>query len=201
MFITSQGFKKLINEAYRGVGLRIGNDGEGYYLCGGFWVMWIEYGCIPKKELAAIIELTGELPVHGEGFTSTKSGNQYELQFEDVYRVMAHAEECEEELAVTPVVLKYSTGQQARILQNVNNRTIVLINDKFIDFIDNAVVEYENGETAAVGPLISGKMKGVFWKNETMALHVYPRTDDENIKLIGLLETFDIMNAGAENEY
>ncbi len=49
MFITSQGFKKLINEAYKGVGLRIGNDGEGYYISGGYWVIWIMHGWIPKK--------------------------------------------------------------------------------------------------------------------------------------------------------
>lgn len=49
MFITSQGFKKLINEAYKGVGLRIGNDGEGYYISGGYWIIWVMHGWIPKK--------------------------------------------------------------------------------------------------------------------------------------------------------
>lgn len=49
MFITSAGFKRLINEAYKGAGLKIGNDGAGYYLAGGYWAMWIEKGCIPKK--------------------------------------------------------------------------------------------------------------------------------------------------------
>ena len=76
MFITSQGFKKLINEAYKGYGLRIGNDGEGYYISGGYWVIWIMHGWIPKKELASIIELTGEMPEPGQGFKATKEGNQ-----------------------------------------------------------------------------------------------------------------------------
>ena len=51
MFITSQGFKKLINEAYKGGRLRIGNDGKGYYISGAYWVIWIKNGMIPKKRI------------------------------------------------------------------------------------------------------------------------------------------------------
>ena len=32
-----------------------------------------------KKELAAIIELTGEMPDEGAGFKSGRAGNQYEM--------------------------------------------------------------------------------------------------------------------------
>lgn len=49
MFITSQGFKKLINEAYKGAMLHIGNDGEGYFISGGYWVIWVKNKMIPKK--------------------------------------------------------------------------------------------------------------------------------------------------------
>lgn len=202
MFITSQGFKKLINEAYKGAGLNVGNDEEGYYISGGYWVIWIMHGWIPKKELASIIELTGEMPEPGEGFKATKAGNQYELPWHEAYAAMTHAMECEEYMEVTPMTLKYKNGQQARILQNPVNKTIVLIGERFIDIIDNTVVEYDKGEFQAEGPMISGKMQGVFWRNDTMALHVYPRTDDENKRLIGYLEAFDIMNkTGEEDEH
>lgn len=200
MFITSQGFKKLINEAYKGVGLRIGNDGEGYYISGGYWVIWIMHGWIPKKELASIIELTGEMPEPGEGFKATKAGNQYELPWNEAYAAMTHAMECEEYMEVTPMTLKYKNGQQARILQNTVNKTIVLIGERFIDIIDNTVVEYDKGEFQAEGPMISGKMQGIFWRNDTMALHVYPRTDDENKELIRHIETFDITNKTGEKD-
>lgn len=200
MFITSQGFKKLINEAYKGAGLNVGNDGEGYYISGGYWVIWIMHGWIPKKELASIIELTGEMPEPGEGFKATKAGNQYELPWHEAYAAMTHAMECEEYMKVTPMTLKYKNGQQARILQNPVNKTIVLIGERFIDIIDNTVVEYEKGEFQAEGPMISGKMQGVFWRNDTMALHVCPRTDDENKRLIGYLEAFDIMNKMGEKD-
>lgn len=200
MFITSQGFKKLINEAYKGAGLNVGNDGEGYYISGGYWVIWIMHGWIPKKELASIIELTGEMPEPGEGFKATKAGNQYELPWHEAYAAMTHAMECEEYMEVTPMTLKHKNGQQARILQNPVNKTIVLIGERFIDIIDNTVVEYDKGEFQAEGPVISGKMQGVFWRNDTMALHVYPQTDDENKRLIGYLEAFDIMNKTGEKD-
>ena len=101
---------------------------------------------------------------------------------------------------VTPLTLKYKNGQQARIMQNPVNKTIVLIGERCIDIIDNTVVEYDKGEFQAEGPMISGKMQGVFWRNDTMALHVYPRTDDENKRLIGYLEAFDIMNKTGEKD-
>ena len=200
MFITSQGFKKLINEAYKGVGLNVGNDGEGYYISGGYWVISIMHGWIPKKELSSIIELTGEMPEPGEGFKATKAGNQYELPWHEAYAAMTHAMECEEHMEVTPMTLKYKNGQQARILQNPVNKTIVLIDERFINIIDNTVVEYDKGEFQAEGPMISGKMQGVFWRNDTMALHVCPRTDDKNKRLIGYLEAFDIMNKTGEKD-
>ena len=200
MFITSQGFKKLINEAYKGAGLNVGNDGEGYYISGGYWVIWIMHGWIPKKELASIIELTGEIPEPGEGFKATKAGNQYELPWREAYAAMTHAMECEEYMEVTPMTLKYKNGQQARILQNPVNKTIVLIGERFIDIIDNTVVEYDKGEFQAEGPMISGKMQGIFWRNDTMALHVYPRTDDENKELIRHIEAFDITNKTGEKD-
>ena len=200
MFITSQGFKKLINEAYKGAGLNVGNDGEGYYISGGYWVIWIMHGWIPKKELASIIELTGEMPEPGEGFKATKAGNQYELPWHEAYAAMTHAMECEEYMEVTPMTLKYKNGQQARILQNPVNKTIVLIGERFIDIIDNTVVEYDKGEFQAEGPMISGKMQGIFWRNDTMALHVYPRTDDENKELIRHIEAFYITNKTGEKD-
>lgn len=201
MFIKSTGFKKLINEAYKGGGLKIGNDGEGYYISGEYWVIWIMEGWLPKKELASIIELTGEMPEPGESFRATKDGNQYELPWNEAYNTMGNAMDCQEYMRITPLTLKYTTGQQARILQNPDNKTIVLINDKFTDMIDNTVVEYENGESAPEGPMISGKMQGVFWRNDTMALHVCHRKDDRNIKLLGYLEDFDITGEKTEDEH
>lgn len=198
MFVTSAGFKRLINEAYKAAGLHIGNDGDGYYISGGYWVIWIKNGMIPKKELASIIELTGGLPEKGEAFRATKMGNQYEIPWREAYDAMGNAQSCDDAMEITPLILDQA-WHQARILQNTDNGTIVLINERFIDMIDNTVIDYENGETQAEGPLISGKIQGVFWRNNIMALHVYPREDEENRKLLGFLETFDITDEGGED--
>lgn len=191
MFITSAGFKKLINEAYKGPGLRIGNDGEGYFLTGSYWTIWIEKGCITKKELGAIIELTGELPETGNGFQATKSGNQYEIQDNQFYRVMVNASQCEDRLEVTPLILEQKY-EQARILQDPKNLTITLINEKFIRMIDNNAIQYQDGETQAEGPMVCRRMKGVFWRNNIMALHVMPREDEGRKTLLGYLESLRI---------
>lgn len=200
MFLKNSGFKKLINEAYKGAGLKAGNDGEGYYLHGGYWTIWIRKGCISKKGLASIIELTGELPEPGTGFEATKAGNQYEMQWRGEFSAWENANTCDEEAEITPLTLKYSTGQQARILQKVKDGQIILINERFIEMVDNTEVEYKDGETQAVGPLTSRKYPGVFWINERMALHVYPRTDDENRNLIKYIEAFDIMSRGENRD-
>lgn len=100
-------------------------------------------------------------------------------------------------MEITPLILDQA-WQQARILQNPKDGEIVLINEKFVNMIDNTVIDYENGETQVEGPLTSRKIQGVFWRNNIMAMHVYPRIDDHNMKLLRFLETFDITDEGGE---
>lgn len=195
MFITTRGFKSLIKEMYTVKKLYIANDGEGYTISGWYWSIWIAHGWIPKKELAAIIELTGELPAAGEAFTASKDGNQYEFEFSDEKDAMQLALHCDMRLDITPVVLKYETGQQARVLQRQDNGKIVLINERFMDMIDNGVVEYGKGESQAEGPFIHQTATGVFYRSDTMAMRIMPRTDDENIRLLEYLEEFDVIGA------
>ena len=195
MFITTRGFKSLIKEMYTAKKLYIANDGEGYTISGWYWNIWIAHGWVPKKELAAIIELTGELPEAGEAFTASKDGNQYEIEFQEEKDAMQLALHCDMKLDVTPVVLKYDTGQQARVLQRQDNGKIVLINEKFIDMIDNGAVEYGKGESQGEGPFVHPEATGVFYRSDTMAMRIMPRIDDKNIRLLEYLETFDVIGA------
>lgn len=195
MFITTQGFKNLIKEMYKAKKLYIANDGEGYTISGWYWDIWIAHGWIPKKELAAIIELTGELPAAGAAFTASKNGNQYELEFLGEKDTMQLAWHCDMELDITPIVLKYDTGQQARVLQRQDNGKIVLINERFMDMINNGVVEYGKGESQAEGPFIHPEKTGIFYRNDTMAMRIMPRIDDKNIRLLEYLEEFDVIGA------
>ena len=201
MFITTQGFKNLIKEMYKAKKLYIANDGEGYTISGWYWDIWIAHGWIPKKELAAIIELTGELPAAGAAFTASKDGNQYELEFLGEKDTMQLAWHCDMELDITPIVLKYDTGQQARVLQRQDNGKIVLINERFVDMIDNAVVKYGKGESQAEGPFIHSTKTGIFYRNDTMAMRIMPRIDDKNVRLLEYLEKFEIIGAQEDGLY
>lgn len=191
MFLKGEGFKKLLKEAYNGGGLRVGNDGQGIFLYGGYWGVWIKQGCIPKKELAAIIELTGEIPETGKAFKSTKSGNQYELEDNPLYKAMENARQCSTYLRVTKLAFCYPSGIKARILQNTASGEIHLVNEKFIEMVSSEEAEFDKGETAAAGPVV-GPFPGVFWFNNVMALHVMTRTDEDAKETIKHLEMIEI---------
>ena len=62
MFLKSSIFKRLLKESYSTTGLRLHNDGDGLRIVGRDWAVWVKKGRIAKKELASIIELTGEIP-------------------------------------------------------------------------------------------------------------------------------------------
>lgn len=59
MFLKINTFKRLIKKAWKGMGLTVGNDGEGIYLVGGHWSIWLARIEMTNKAKAAIIELTG----------------------------------------------------------------------------------------------------------------------------------------------
>lgn len=201
MFITTQGFKKLIKRAYKTRDLHIANDGLGYTIAGGYWRIWIKHDWIPKKELAAVIELTGELPAEGQAFTAYEEGNQYEIEFPNETSAIALALECKTMLEITPLVLRYATGQQARVLQRADTREIMLINDQFTDMITNKAIDHDKGESPVDGPFIHPREYGIFYRSDTMAVRIAPRTDDRNIELLKYLEHFDIMGEQEDGLY
>lgn len=201
MFITTQGFKKLIKRAYKTRDLHIANDGLGYTIAGGYWRIWIKHNWIPKKELAAIIELAGELPAEGQAFAAYEEGNQYEIEFPDERSAMALALECETMLEITPLTLRYATGQQARVLQRADTGEIILINDQFMDMITNKAIDNDKGESPAEGPFIHPAEYGIFYRSDTMAVRIAPRTDDRNIELLKYLEHFDITGEQEDGLY
>lgn len=134
-----------------------------------------------KKQLAAVIELTGELPGKGEAFKATKEENQYEIG--EVHwgmkdRTDADREE-EEKLTVTPIVLeRYPNGKAMRVLQAADGRVEVL-DDRFVKAIDsmsmNTDYEYE-----VQGPFVNSKFpKQVYWKSRSTTLTAILYDQDE----------------------
>lgn len=114
---------------------------------------------------------------------------------------MAIALECKMTLEITPLVLRYATGQQARVLQRADTGEIMLINDQFMDMITNKAIDHDKGESPAEGPFIHPAEYGVLYRSDTMAMRIAPRTDDKNIELLKYLEHFDIMGEREDGLY
>ena len=72
MFVGLRDFKRLIKEAYTGAGLYVARRGSQLLFGGSYWAIATTKESLDKKALAAVIELTGEMPEDGGGFQSDK---------------------------------------------------------------------------------------------------------------------------------
>ena len=181
MFVHLKDFKRLLKQAYTGVGLCVARRGDDVLLSGSDWVIATEKGSMDKKQLAAVIELTGELPGKGEAFKATKEGNQDEISevhWEMIDRTDVDREK-KEKLTVTPIVLeRYPNGKAMRVLQAADGRVEVL-NDRFVKAIDSASMNLDY-EYEVQGPFFNPKFpKQVYWKSEATTLAVLLYDQDE----------------------
>lgn len=74
---------------------------------------------------------------------------------------------------------------------------IVLVDERIINMLDNDAVDGRSGHTWADGPF-AGKLPGVFWASNVMALHVMPVSAQKIKKLVRYLEGIPIMEAAGE---
>ena len=65
MFVRLRDFKRLIKEAYAGAGLYVARQGNQLLFGGSYWAIATTKESLDKKALAAVIELTGEMPEDG----------------------------------------------------------------------------------------------------------------------------------------
>lgn len=68
MFVRLRDFKRLIKEAYTGAGLYVARRGNQLLFGGSYWAIATTKESLDKKALAAVVELTGEIPEDGGGF-------------------------------------------------------------------------------------------------------------------------------------
>lgn len=69
MFVRLRDFKRLIKEAYTGAGLYVARRGNQLLFGGSYWAIATTKESLDKKALAAVIELTGEMPEDGGGLS------------------------------------------------------------------------------------------------------------------------------------
>ena len=180
MFIQLKDLKKMLKEAYTGVGLCVARRGDSVLFSGSNWVIATEKESMDKKQLAAVIELAGELPENGEAFKATKEENQYEIggvRWDMIDRTEDREEE--EKLTVTEVVLeRYPGGKPMRVLQAADGRVEVL-GDRFVKAIDPMSMNLDY-ECEVQGPFINRKFpKQVYWKSEAATLTALLYDQDE----------------------
>ena len=134
---------------------------------GGTWVIRVNKEFLPNKEKAAVIELTGEMPLTGEVFKAMKKReNQYLINSNPVWDIETQFEEAELVFSVTRAMYE-SDGRIIRVLQNKGNNTCTAIDEVFISLIDENAMD-QGKETMVEGPV--GNDRAMYWKNNVMVM-------------------------------
>ena len=182
MFLKINTFKRLIKKSLKGMGLTVGNDGEGIYLGGGHWSIWLARIEMTNKAKAAIIELTGGLPSEGTAYRAWE-GEGVQFEMTELYDPEIYRPEIRNfkiKYKETGVIL-IDPKKEYTILQDTNNYKCIMINRDISDMVDFG--SREKGESVPVGPLgrygsIYGRPE-VFWQNEVCTLRVAAADPEE----------------------
>lgn len=188
MFIKTSLFKKLLNEAYKGGGIRIGHQKDRFYIAGSYWALMVYQDYFPKKEKAAVVELIGDLP-HEEFFRAQKDeGRQQLLTGEDW---MFHFEEEKVmDLEETELLVQEPMGIYCRLLKDEFGN-IVPINQKLYDIIDES--SKTDDDLDIVGPYrVKGCEWAMFWHNNTSSFMLGQRDWKDNEELMDLKKGLEL---------
>lgn len=194
MVFNKSVFKKMIKTAYKTCGLLVANKDGRIILAGSWWMMSVEEKWFPKWGMAAVIELTGEIPAAGESFRATTAGNQMELPNEFVLGLDDNYDNKEKTDQYLDTHLLNDSGfNLARYLRSGKN--IVAVNEMIIELYDPGVGEI--GEpTDAELPRVDNKW--VYWHTPVCAwaCGIIDFAKPENIefheKMGELLQTVDL---------
>lgn len=188
MFFKLSKFKALLKAAYRGAGLTVINQGDKLVITSGWWCIWARKDAMQKEEKAALIELIGDLPETGEGFTALHDHeNQYEIVERDDWNEDAYRYEEKEELDPLPALIETSR-KVVRVLSG-EERSIA-IDEDLIELIDKQSV-IPNKETEVEGPFLC-RENDVLWLNNTCTLLVCRvNMGEENDKVASIFKALD----------
>lgn len=168
MFLKMNAFKALTKKAYNATGLTVGNDGEGIYLMGGYWSIWLERTMMPKKAKAAIIELIGSIPAPGRAAAFYKSDDtnweERDLLPEEVYR----PDTTYFKTAYKDTDIRIRTyRRELAVLQNRSTMECVILPEHIVSMIDSGSREKEEGPVSL--PLGNNRYS-IWWQNEACTL-------------------------------
>jgi hypothetical protein len=188
MFFKSSILNSLMKQAYKGGLVVAQSEDEWIYLAGDYWEVGIKREFIPKRTLADIIALVGEIPEPGERFRATKEGNQFEMEMRLEVQEEGFGSDT---LTITDVLLIGTAGTVQRLLQDENTGNIYAVNNVFVNIVDNKAIEEDKGEYGVTEPFFSEDL-GILWKNDVCKLRATFRSDDKNTKVLQGLHGVDI---------
>lgn len=201
MFLKINMFKRLIKTAWKGMGLTVGNDGEGIYLVGNHWSIWLASWEMTNKAKAAIIELTGGLPSEGTAYKAWEGeGVQFEMtELYDPEICRPEIRNFKIEYQKTGVILT-DMKKDYMILQDTNNYKCIMIDRNIVDMIDFS--SREKGEGVPAGALgrygsIYGRLE-VFWQNEVCTLRVVATDTEEGDRETFVLDQMEMWDFAGE---
>lgn len=172
MIFNKSVFKKMLKTAYKGRGLLVAKQEERFILAGGYWVITIDEDYFPNSAKAALVELTGRLPEHGDCFRSTSGGNQIEMmpQYALIDELREDLVKKTKPFEITKVLAEGIMSGLVRYVKRGN--VVVPINEMALSLIDITAVE--DGESSHMeGPFaVSDEANELLWYTETCSLAV-----------------------------
>lgn len=168
MFLKLNLFKALTKKAWQGAGLTVGNDGEGIYLVGGYWSIYLDRVWMPKKAKAAIIELIGAIPAPGRAAKFWKNEDD---QYEEVDLLQKNFYKPDTTYFKTEYkdtgVRICDYGRGVAVLQNMNTMECIMLPENIVNMVDSG--SREKGEDL-MSPPLSQPGGEIYWQNETCTL-------------------------------
>ena len=176
MFIKISILKKLMQSAYKGVGLMVHNNAGDILIQGKSWVLMFYGGKIPKEIKGELIKFIGDLPKVGEAFKITEDGNQMAIDLTD------------DSLLGKPVnewnitKLYYGAGATYKIVENVQTKEKKMILAAYTEIVDLNLLD--KNEPAPEGPYIpEGAPSCMAWKTEDVLYAAYITDTSSNQEL------------------
>lgn len=198
MIFNKTVFKKLLKEAYKGAGLLVANKEGRIIIAGGWWVMTMEEQVFTKEGKAALVELTGQLPMQGECWRSTSAGNQMEMPTEymdidgDFYKEVTARKPFEK----TIVTIDGFAGGMGRLYQK--DKAVVCINELVEMLLDPSAVK-EGEDSCIDGPYTRNEVNPemFYWYTGecSFAAMRLAFEKDNYLELLENMQQFDIPKA------
>lgn len=194
MFIKDTVFKSLVKKAYKNEELDIERQGDMIAIRTGWWHLQCRESFLSNKAKASLIELIGDLPEVGKAMQygdgcDPQLAMPYTIFYQDVFRL---TDECTVEYKPTRVLLQ--GGETTYIMLQNAKKEKALVDRVFIDLIDFAGIDEENGETVVnMNPLGEEDNSRLIYYTNAMILvfHTHPVRYRKTKQILQLLEDTD----------